>query len=219
MEISKRSVMMKAKLFTQDGKENGEIELSEEIFNCKINSSLVHLVVKSLLANKRQGTAKTKGRSEVSGGGRKPYRQKGTGRARAGSNTSPVWVRGGKAFGAIPRSYRTSIPKKMRRAALFSSFTSLAQDGKIFFLQDLNLDKPKTKTINDLLKELSLIGKKNLFIINKDERNLYLSGRNIRNMNIKSVSDINAYDVLHCDNLIFSSVELLDKIEKGNKSE
>ena len=209
--------MMKARIFSKTGKETGELELPEEIFNTKINESLMHLVVKLYLANKRQGTAKTKSRSEVSGGGQKPHRQKGTGRARVGSNTSPLWVRGGKAFGASPREYSDKIPKKMRRAALFSAYSSRAKDNRVYVLNEIKIEQPKTKMVYSLLKDLSILDKKNLFIIGEDERNLYLSGRNIKNVHIKSVKDINALDILWSDNILFSSEGLIKRIQ-GDKT-
>ena len=118
---------MKAKLYQQDGTVKGDVELPQSIFDAEVNEPVLHQVIKLLLANQRQGTSKTKSRSEVSGGGNKPWRQKGTGRARAGSNTSPVWVRGGKAHGPLPRDYYTKIPKKIRRLALTSALSSRAE--------------------------------------------------------------------------------------------
>ena len=178
---------MNAKVFTQDGKEKGTVELPEEIFGVEVNNALMHLIVKSYLANQRQGTAKTKSRTEVSGGGRKPFRQKGTGRARAGSNTSPVWVRGGKAFGAIPRNYGGTIPKKMRRAALCSALSSRAKDEKVMVIDRMTVEEPKTKLVNTILNGLSILNKKNLLIIDEGDRNIFLSGRNIKDVQIKPV--------------------------------
>ena len=205
---------MNAKLFTQDGKEKGTVELPDEIFGVEVNNALLHLVIKSFLANQRQGTAKTKGRKEVSGGGKKPFRQKGTGRARAGSNTSPVWVRGGKAFGPVPRNYGGTIPKKMRRAALCSALTSRAKDERILIIEQVSLEEPKTKKINNLLKVLSILDKKNLFIIGENDRNIFLSSRNIKNVQIKPVKEINAYDVLKNENIVFSAENLIEKVKE-----
>ena len=205
---------MKAKVFTQDGKEKGTVDLPEEIFGVEVNNALLHLVIKSILANRRQGTAKTKGRTEVSGGGRKPFRQKGTGRARAGSNTSPIWVRGGKAFGAIPKNYGGTIPKKMRRAALCSALSSREKDEKVLIIEQMNLEEPKTKRVNDLLNVLSLLDKRNLLIIGEDDRNIFLSGRNIKNVQIKLVKEINAYDVLNNENIVFSAENLIEKVKE-----
>lgn len=205
---------MNAKVFTQDGKEKGTVELPEEIFGVEVNNALMHLIVKSYLANQRQGTAKTKSRTEVSGGGRKPFRQKGTGRARAGSNTSPVWVRGGKAFGAIPRNYGGTIPKKMRRAALCSALSSRAKDEKVLVIDRLTVEEPKTKLVNTVLNSLSISNKKNLLIIDEGDRNIFLSGRNIKDVQIKPVKEINAYDVLNNENIVFSAENLIEKVKE-----
>lgn len=205
---------MKAKVFTQDGKEKGTVELPEEIFGVEVNNTLMHLVIKSYLANQRQGTSKTKSRTEVSGGGRKPFRQKGTGRARAGSNTSPIWVRGGKAFGATPRNYGGTIPIRMRRAALCSALSSRAKDERVLIIEQMSLKEPKTKRVNDLLNELSILDKRNLLIIGENDRNIFLSGRNIKNVQIKLVKEINAYDVLKNENIVFSAENLIEKVKE-----
>lgn len=205
---------MKAKVFGSDGKPKGEMELPSEVFGANINESLMHLVVTSYRANRRQGTSKTKGRGEVSGGGRKPFRQKGTGRARAGSNTSPLWVRGGKAFGAIPRDYGGTIPKKMRQSALRSALTSRARDENVLVVEHMAYEKPKTKSISALLSELSVLDKRNLLVIGEQNRNVFLSGRNIKNVDIKQASDVNAYDVLSNENVIFCASELVDKMKE-----
>ncbi len=210
---------MKAKKYTLDGEEKGSLELPAEIFGVENNDSLMHSVVKMHLANQRQGTAKTKGRSEVSGGGKKPYKQKGTGRARAGSNTSPIWVRGGKAFGPSPRNYRNTIPKKMRKNALCSALSDRAKDGKIVIIDEIKIDQPQTKIVNELLKKLSLLNKKNLLLIGDDDKNIFLSGRNIKKVTVKNVKDVNVYDVLNCDNIIFSTENLVDTVKEVIKSE
>ncbi len=205
---------MKAKVFTQEGKEKGTLDLPPEIFGVEINRSLMHSVVTAYLTNQRQGTAKTKTRTEVSGGGAKPFRQKGTGRARAGSNTSPLWVRGGKAFGAIPKSYSRTIPKKVKRAALCSALTSRATDEKIMVIDQLKLDEPKTKKVNDLFSELAISNKKNLLIIGEGDRNVFLSGRNIKNVSVRQAKDINTYDVLKNENIVFCAENLVEKVKE-----
>lgn len=205
---------MKAKKYTIDGEDKGTFDLPQEVFGAEINSSLIHSVVKMHLANQRQGTAKTKTRSEVSGGGKKPYKQKGTGRARAGSNTSPIWVRGGKAFGASPRDYGTTIPRKMRVRALCSALSDRAKEGKIMIIDEMKIDQPQTKKVNELLKKLSIINNKNLLLIGDDDKNIFLSGRNIKNVNIKNTKDVNAYDILSCDNVIFSAQNLIDTVKE-----
>lgn len=206
---------MKAKIYQQDGKVKGEMELPEAVFNAEVNEHLLHQVITQLLANQRQGTSKTKGRSEVSGGGRKPWRQKGTGRARAGSNTSPIWVRGGKAHGPDPRDYYTNIPRKMKKLALKSALSSRAKSENVIIVDKVTCDVPKTKTIDALLNALSLSGKRNLLVVDMTSSNIYLSGRNIRDLDIKPVAEINAYDIMSNDNIIFCDEGLVGKVEEA----
>ncbi|MDD5674231.1 MAG: 50S ribosomal protein L4, partial [Chitinivibrionales bacterium] len=205
---------MKAKLFSQDGKIKGDIELPAAAFDAPVNEHVIYLVIKALQANQRQGTSKTKGRAEVSGGGRKPWKQKGTGRARAGSNTSPVWRRGGKAHGPDPRDYWTAIPQKLRRVALSSALSSRALDEKVFVVDGLTVEKPKTKTMVSLFKNLSCDGKKNLVLVDGNQTNIYLAGRNIKNCCIKNIAELNAYDVVSHDTVIFGASNLLTSVEK-----
>lgn len=206
---------MKTKIFLQNGSIKGEMELPEEVFGAEVNEPLLHQVITQYLANQRQGTSKTKGRSEVSGGGRKPWRQKGTGRARAGSNTSPIWVRGGKAFGPDPRSYTTTIPKKMRKLALISALSSRANDEKILVIDQISCDSPKTKIMVEFFKALSLSGKKNLLIIDANAKNIYLSGRNIKDVDIKPVNELCAYDILNNENIIFGNEQLIARVQEA----
>jgi large subunit ribosomal protein L4 len=205
---------MKAKVFQQDGSVKGEMELPESVFGAEVNEILIHQVITQYLANQRQGTSKTKGRSEVSGGGKKPWRQKGTGRARAGSNTSPIWVRGGKAFGPDPRDYWTNIPKKMRKLALISALSSRAKDEKVMVIDKLAYEKPKTKTMSAMLKALAVQGKKNLFVVDAESSNVYLSGRNIPNVDIRPVQELCAYDIIHNENIIFGNERLIEKVQE-----
>jgi len=203
---------MKAKVYSQDGKVKGDIDLADSIFNTDINEHVMYLVVKSYRANQRQGTSKTKGRSEVSGGGRKPWKQKHTGNARSGSNTSPLWVRGGKAFGSQPRDYSVTIPKNLRKIALTSALSSRAKDAKIVIVDKINCDMPKTKTISLMFDALSIAGKRILLIVDSANKNLYLSSRNIKNCSVKPVNELNALDVLSNDTVVFGAEELLGKI-------
>lgn len=206
---------MKTKVFQQDGKVKGEKELPESVFGAEVNERLLHQVITQFLANQRQGTAKAKGRSEVSGGGKKPWRQKGTGRARAGSNASPIWVRGGKAFGPKPRDYVTTIPKKMKKLALISALSSRAKDEKVIIVEEIKCDEPKTRTIDVMLKALSVNDKKTLLVTDADARNVYLSGRNLRGLEIRSVSELCAYDVMKNDTVIFGNEALIDKVQEA----
>src|SRR5512133_2616815 len=139
------STTMKAKLFQQNGSVKGDYDLPDSVFGAEVNDHLMHQVVTMLQTNQRQGTAKTKGRSEVSGGGRKPWKQKGTGRARAGSNTSPVWVRGGKAHGPKPRSYYSLIPQVLRHQALRQALTARIKENKVMVVDPMACTPPKTK--------------------------------------------------------------------------
>ena len=206
---------MKIKVFSQDGKQIGETELSDDLFSIEVNEGLLHQVVVSYAANKRQGTAKTKTRVEVSGGGRKPFKQKGTGRARAGSNTSPLWVRGSKAFGPQPRSYASTIPRKLRKAALRSALADRAQNEKLIVVDSVQCAEIKTKTIAQMLHALSLSGRRNLLVITGEDRNLYLSGRNIKNLEVLPVSQLNAASIVRNDTVILGTSELVQKIEEA----
>jgi len=206
---------MKAKLYQQDGKVKGEVELPASVFAAEIKEHLLYQVLKGYLANQRQGTSKTKGRSEVSGGGRKPWRQKGTGRARAGSNTSPVWMRGGKAHGPDPRDYTTRLSKQLRKQALTGALSSRAKDGKIMVVDAVKCDPPKTKTMAQLLAALSVCGSRNLLVVEQNNSNMYRAGRNIINLDVRPVSEINAYDVLSNENIIFDGEKLVGKLEKA----
>ncbi len=207
---------MKAKLYQQNGTVKGDVELPEAVFAAEVNEHVLHQVITSYQANQRQGTAKTKGRSEVSGGGRKPWRQKGTGRARAGSNTSPIWARGGKAFGPDPRDYYTVIPRKLKKLALISALSSRAQDEKVLVVDSVVCEAPKTKTVIGLLDALQVSGKKNLLIVDGEGgKNLYLSGRNIKDLDVKPVSEINALDIVSSENIIFGGENLISKVEEA----
>jgi large subunit ribosomal protein L4 len=207
---------MNAKIYNPDGSIKGEIALNDNTFNCEINEHLMYQVIKCYLANQRQGTAKTKGRSEVSGGGRKPWRQKHTGNARAGSNTSPIWVRGGKAFGPVPRDYYSKIPKKIKRKALVYALSSKAKEEKIAVVSGMSFEKPKTKNMAAILKALSLDNKK-VLLLTENDKNLYMSARNIKNVTVKPISNINVYDILNNEVVLFSSENILKKLEEAIK--
>jgi len=207
---------MKAKLYQQNGTAKGEVDLPDSVFAAEVNEPLLHQVIKSYQANLRQGTAKTKTRAEVSGGGRKPWKQKGTGRARAGSNASPIWVRGGKAFGAAPRDYYTVIPGKLKKLALISALSSRASDEKVVVIDALAVAEPKTKEIVAFLEAINLAGKKNLLIIDTDNtKNIYLSGRNIRDLDVRPINEINALDIISSENIIFGGESLIGKVEQA----
>ena len=205
---------MNANVYSVDGSVKGSIELPAAVFGVEPNEALLHTVINGYLANQRQGTAKTKGRSEVSGGGRKPWKQKGTGRARAGSNTSPIWVRGGKAHGSNPRDYRQDTPKKMRRKALLCAYSVRAAEGNVSVFEGIELAAPKTQTMFDVLSKIGFAGEKTLLIVPEDAQNVYLSSRNIKNMNVVSVNDVNALNVLNTKNVLFFTEDLVKKVEE-----
>ena len=187
---------MKIDLLTSSAKKSG-ITISEATFGKDFNESLVHQAVVSYMAGSRQGSAKQKTRSEVRGGGKKPYRQKGTGRARAGTIRSPLWRGGGVTFAATPRDYSKKINKKMYRAALRSIFSELLRQGKLVAIETPVLEKPKTKEIAKLLKDFSL--SKVLFITDNFDSNFYLSARNIPNVDVITVKEINPVILLKSD--------------------
>ena len=204
--------MVELSLHNVEGKEIGEIYLKDNIFNAKINKYLVHQVVKRYLASKRRGTASTKNRSEVRGGGAKPWRQKGTGRARAGTNRSPIWVGGGIVFGPTPRDYSFSLPKKMRDTALKSVLSDKVKNNEIIILDKLSLKENKTKKMVEILENLKAFNKP-LIIIEKEDKIVELSIRNIEGAMVLPVSKINTYDLLNHRKIILTK-EALKRIEE-----
>lgn len=195
------------------GKEIGAIDLAESVFTEKINENVVHQVLIAQLAAIRRGTASTKTRSEVRGGGRKPWRQKGTGRARAGTIRSPLWVGGGTVFGPKPRDYQKKISKKVKKLALRSILTDKFNREEIIVLDDLVLNTAKTKELIKLLNNFHLEGQKVLIVIPEKDRNIYLSARNIPKVKTLVVAGLNAYDLLNNDKIIVLK-EALVKIEE-----
>src|SRR5262245_48582598 len=167
-----------ANLYGSDGNSKGTLELPDELFAQPVHEHLMWLSVKRHLGNQRQGTAKVKSRGEVSGGGRKPYRQKGTGRARAGSNTSPLWPGGGRAFGPKPRDYRTSMPSRQRRAALFSALSLRASENAVSVIEGLSFEAPKTAAMAAVLRKLGLGEKRTLVILDQADEPVVKSCRN-----------------------------------------
>ncbi len=190
-------------LLNMQGERVGEIELHPGIFDCKVKKSLLHDVARMLLNNKRLGTASTKTRGEIRGGGKKPWRQKGTGRARAGSIRSPIWKGGGTVFGPKPRDYRFVLPKKVKRAALYSALSAKAQENQITVLDALSLAQPKTKEIAQLLDVLKVQGKA-LLVTGGPDLNVYRSGRNIPGVKTIVARQLNVLDILNHDTLIMT---------------
>lgn len=205
--------MPQAVKYNTNGKEITDIELSDDIFNSKINEDVVHQVVTSQLAKFRGGNASTKTRSEVRGGGRKPWRQKGTGRARHGSIRSPLWVGGGITFGPKPRSYDKKVNKKMKRIALRSVLSEKLQNESLMILDELSLDEIKTKNMINLLNDLGLEDRKVLIVLPEKDENIYLSARNIPHVKTLVLDGLNTYDLLD-NEVILMSEEAVRKIEE-----
>ena len=195
---------MDAKLYNAEGKAKGTTALPDELFAQPVHEHLLWLSVKRHLGDQRQGTAKVKTRGEVSGGGRKPWRQKGTGRARAGSNTSPLWPGGGRAFGPEPRDHRTELPRKQRRAALAAALSQKAVDQAVAVLEPLKLDAPGTGKVAAVLKAMGLEGKRTLLVLDEPDVNLVKSCRNLRYLRATLAHQINAYDLLDCEQLLLT---------------
>jgi len=194
---------MKIPVYNQQGKEIGQTLLPKEIFDVKLNSDLVHQIVVSQMANRRKVIAHTKDRGEVRGGGRKPWRQKGTGRARAGSIRSPLWRGGGVTFGPTKeRVFKKIIPKKMRRKALFMILSEKAKNNLLILLDKLEIEQPKTKLIVEILKKLPGEGKSSLIALSQLDKNLILAARNLPKIRTIQAKDLNCLDLLSFKYLI-----------------
>ena len=204
--------MPNVSVFDMTGKELEKIELAESIFGIEPSISAMHLCVVSYLANQRQGTQSTLTRSEVSGGGKKPWRQKGTGRARQGSTRAPQWYHGGISHGPKPRDYQKSINKKVRRLAMKSAFSAKVADNELIVLDSLKLDAIKTKEIVKVIGALNA-GKKVLFVLPEKNDIIYRSARNIANVKTTLASTLNVYDLLNCDTVVVLK-DAVNKIEE-----
>lgn len=192
--------MASVSVFNMEGAQVGTVELNDAIFGVKVNEHLVHMAVVAQLANKRQGTQSAKTRAEVRGGGRKPWRQKGTGHARQGSIRAPQWKGGGVVFAPKPRDYSIRLNKKEKRVALKSVLTSRVNENKFIVLDELKLDEIKTKKFQAVLNNLKL--EKALFVLNEKNDNVYLSARNIPTVKTALTNTINVYDILKYDTLV-----------------
>ena len=198
-------------LFNKEAKQVGDIQLNDKVFAVEVNSDAMHQVVVALLANKRQGTQSAKTRAEVRGGGIKPWRQKGTGRARQGSIRAPQWIKGGVVFAPKPRDYRMSIPKSMRRVAMLSALTSKVQNDEMVVLDSLTLEAPKTKEIVKMLNAFN--AKKTLIVTAEANETVYKSARNIEGVAVLPVNNINVYDLLKYSKVIMTK-DAVSKIEE-----
>lgn len=203
--------MASVSVYNMEGKEVGTIELNDAVFGVEINEHLVHMAVVQQLANKRQGTQKAKTRGEVSGGGRKPWRQKGTGHARQGSTRSPQWKGGGVVFAPVPRDYSFKMNKKEKRAALKSALTSKVQDNRLIVLDELKFDEIKTKKFVAVMNNLKV--DKGLVVIAENDANVVLSARNVADVNTALANMINTYDVMKAKTVVLTK-DAVAKIEE-----
>ncbi len=203
--------MANVSVYNMEGKEVGKMDLNDAVFGVEVNEHLVHMAVVQQLANNRQGTQKAKTRGEVSGGGRKPWRQKGTGHARQGSTRSPQWTGGGVVFAPVPRDYSFKLNKKEKRAALKSALTSRVQDNKFLVLDELKLDEVKTNKFAQVLKNLNV--SKAVVVLADNDQNVVLSARNIPDVITASINTINTYDIMKYSTVI-ATKDAVAKIEE-----
>ena len=204
--------MANVSVYNIEGKEVGSIELNDAVFGVEVNEHLVHMAVVNQLANNRQGTQSAKTRSEVSGGGRKPWRQKGTGHARQGSTRAPQWTGGGIVFAPKPRDYSFKMNKKEKRIALLSALSSKVAESKIVVLDEFKLDEIKTKKFAEVMNNLKV--SKALVVLEGENKNVVLSGRNIPTVKVSATNEINTYDVLKYETLVVTkaAVEKLEEV-------
>ncbi|MFT9494174.1 50S ribosomal protein L4 [Anaerosolibacter sp.] len=204
--------MPKVALLNISGQQVGEMELSDSVFGAEINQSVLHDVVKNYLANQRQGTQSAKTRAEVRGGGRKPWKQKGTGRARQGSIRSPQWVGGGVVFAPKPRDYRYALPKKVKRLAMKSALSSKVQSENIIVVEALDMNAPKTKDMANILKNLN-VEKKALIVMSDKNDNVVKSASNLPGITTTLVTTLNVYDILNHEKFIITK-DAVHKVEE-----
>ena len=203
--------MANVSVYNIEGKEVGSIELNDAVFGVEVNEHLVHMAVVNQLANNRQGTQKAKTRSEVSGGGRKPWRQKGTGHARQGSTRAPQWTGGGVVFAPVPRDYSFKLNKKEKRAALKSALTSRVEENKFIVVDELNFDEIKTKKFQEVLNNLNV--NKALVVLEDGNKNVEISAKNIPDVKTAHTNTINVYDILKY-NTVIATKAAVAKIEE-----
>ena len=207
--------MAKAKLYAASGEFKNEIDLPA-VFDTEVNKVCVYLHIKAILNNRRQGTAQTKTRSQVSGGTTKPWKQKGTGRARAGQNTSAIWVRGNKAHGPKSHDYFEKVNKKVKRLAFHSALSDKAQEGKILVFESLSFETPKTKDFLSVVKKAGLEQRNALFLVGSNDKNLRLASANVPWVRTARVQDVNTYDLVRANNIAISQ-EALGELTGGSR--
>jgi len=211
---------MNLDIYKIDGNPSGKkVKLDKEIFGIQPNDHAIYLSVKAFLANQRQGTHKAKERSEVRGGGKKPWKQKGRGTARAGTIRSPLWIGGGTIFGPRPRNYRQKLPQKVKQLARKSALSYKAKDEQLLVVEDFSFEKPRTKDFVSMMNALKVNGKKILLLTAKNETNVYKSGKNINKVSVLEASKASTYDILNSQLLIIqhSAVEVISKTFRENE--
>lgn len=194
-----------AQCYDASGQEQGSVDLPESLFDAQVHEHLIHESVKAYLANQRQGTSKVKNRREVAGGGRKPWRQKGTGRARAGTRSSPVWRGGGRAFGPRPRDYTIELPRKQRRAALIAALSLCAREGRVWVIADPKIEEPRTRLVAALLGKLGLESDRVLLVLGAGDPNLVKACRNIPRLRTTLAHQLSPYYLLEADRVVITS--------------
>ena len=209
---------MDVKVRNISGEEAGTVALNPDIFEIEPNNHVVYQSVRAYLAHQRQGTHKTKERNEVRGGGRKPWRQKGRGTARAGTTRSPLWVGGGTVFGPRPHTYNLKLPAKMQLLAKRSAYSLKARDGQVFVIDDFTLEQPKTKEVFGILQNLELVNVKTLLLVPEYDETVWLACRNIPTMHVKEAANVSTYDLLNNQALLIlkSSLPVIEQICSGN---
>ena len=204
--------MAQVQVYNQEGRKTSKLDLADSVFGIEPNKYAMHLAVVSYLAAQRQGTQSTLTRSEVSGGGAKPWRQKGTGRARQGSTRSPQWTHGGSALGPKPRKYKVNVNKKVKRLAMKSALSSKVAESEMLVVNKIELEEIKTKAVAEMLAKLKT-GKKVLLVLPENNETIYKSARNIKGVKVATVSTLCVYDILNCNNLVVLK-EAAKKIEE-----
>jgi large subunit ribosomal protein L4 len=205
--------MAKAKLHAPDGAYKKDVDLPASHFDQEVSEPVMFQAAYIYLGNQRQGTHKTKNRAEVSGGGKKPWKQKGTGRARQGSNTAPNWARGGKAHGPLPHKYTKDMPKQMKQKAFVSALSLKARENSVHVFEGIGVTEPKTKQLVGILAKAELSGAKNLIVVESPENQLLLAARNLPDTRVERVQDVHTYELLNSDNVIFTASALKSLVE------
>jgi large subunit ribosomal protein L4 len=208
--------VIEALMYDSNGAEKGKRRLPGAVFRQEVNEAAIYQVIRATLTNRRQGNSASRNRSAVSGGGSKPWRQKGTGRARAGSIRSPLWKGGAVAFRSVPKDYRLKVPRKVRRLALYSSLSQKAREEAVKVLESLEFTAPKTRVMTQLLDKVGVSGKKVLILTEGVKRDVYLSGRNIPKISIHPFKDVSSLDILDADVLLIEDA-VIEMLETGER--